>query len=84
MGTIAADLHSDPNETSYPDDPTTNPNDYISRLNGAGKKIGAALTLKVMAGDKIDLGTKVWYPETVVVNNAANNSVEDVFFSQYK
>ena len=74
-------VSADPNETSYPDDPTTTPNDYTSRLNGAGKKIGAALTLKVMAGDKIDLGTKVWYPESNVANNASNNVIEDVLTS---
>lgn len=71
----------DPNGTSYPEDPTTNPNEYISRLNGSGKKIGAALTLKVMAGDKIDLGTKVWYPSSVVVTNGGSNVEEDVFNS---
>ncbi len=71
----------DPNGTSYPEDPTTSPNEYISRLNGSGKKIGAALTLKVIAGDKIDLGTKVWYPSSVVVTNGGSNVEEDVFNS---
>jgi RHS repeat-associated protein len=43
--------------------PSMPDNEYVSRLNGNGKKIGATLSLKVAAGDKIDLGTYVWYPD---------------------
>jgi hypothetical protein len=50
--------------TNYPADPTTTPNEYVSRLNGEGKRTGAAITLKVMAGGRVDLGTKVWYPQS--------------------
>jgi hypothetical protein len=34
-----------------------------------------------MAGDKIDLGTKVWYPETAVPNLADPGKPEDVLNS---
>jgi hypothetical protein len=34
--------------TAYPTDNTTVPNAFTSRLNGLGKRIGAAITLKVM------------------------------------
>jgi RHS repeat-associated protein len=47
----------------YPTDNTTVPNQYTSWLDGAGKKLGASLALKVMAGDKVDLGMKYWYKE---------------------
>ena len=40
--------------------------EMASRLNGSELKTGAAITLKVMAGDKVDVGTQYWYP----VNNA--------------
>lgn len=55
------------------------PNDYVSKLNGSGKKIGATLTLKVMAGDKIDLGVNVWYPNRDEIGSKAPN--EDVVSS---
>lgn len=66
------------NGTSYPVDNTTNPNHYVSRLNGEGKRIGAAITLKVMAGDKIDLGVKVWYPESEISGLPEIGEPEDV------
>lgn len=45
----------------YPADNTTVPNQYTSWLDGTGRKLGASLALKVMAGDKVDLGVKYWY-----------------------
>jgi len=46
----------------YPNDVTvTNPNDSVARLNGNGPKVGPAIILKVMAGDKIDLGVQYYY-----------------------
>lgn len=67
--------------TNYPEDPTTFPNKYTSRLNGEGKRIGAAITLKVMAGDKVDLGVKVWYPQSEISGIEAPGSPEDVLSS---
>jgi hypothetical protein len=56
-------------DAGAPADNTTTPNDYLSRLNGDLKKTGAALTLKVMAGDKIDLAVKYWYPQYNTIKN---------------
>lgn len=49
---------------SYPNDPTTNPNNFVSKLDGVNKQLGATLALKVMAGDKVDLGVKAWVPNS--------------------
>ncbi len=46
---------------TYPTDNTTNPNDSVMRLNGSGPKVGAAIILKVMAGDQFDLSVKHFY-----------------------
>jgi RHS repeat-associated protein len=47
----------------YPTDQTTNPNNYVARLNGgtAGPKIGPGITLKVMAGDQFNIKASSWY-----------------------
>ena len=46
----------------YPDDLTfTNPNDSVAKVNGNGPKVGPAIILKVMSGDKIDLGVQYYY-----------------------
>jgi RHS repeat-associated protein len=45
----------------YPADNTTVPNQYTSLLDGVHTQLGASLALKVMAGDKVDLGVKYWY-----------------------
>jgi hypothetical protein len=47
--------------SGYPADGTTSPNDSLSRLNGNGNKQGPAILLKVMSGDKIDIGVKSFY-----------------------
>ncbi|NML21848.1 hypothetical protein HHL16_13235 [Pseudoflavitalea sp. G-6-1-2] len=46
----------------YPADAmTTNPNEFVAKLNGLGKKIGPSLVLRVMSGDKMDIGVKSFY-----------------------
>lgn len=58
----------------YPTDTYTNPNDYITKLKAAAgsPKIGTAIVLKVMAGDKFNIRANSWYklngitPETPV------------------
>jgi RHS repeat-associated protein len=45
----------------YPADGTTNPNDSVARVNGSAKKVGPALLLKVMSGDKVDIAVKFFY-----------------------
>jgi RHS repeat-associated protein len=46
---------------TYPTDGTTNPNDSVARVNGSGQKMGPAIILKVMAGDKFDVVVKSFY-----------------------
>jgi RHS repeat-associated protein len=47
----------------YPTDTTTNPNNYVARLNGgaSGPKIGPGIVLKVMAGDQFSIKASSWY-----------------------
>lgn len=47
----------------YPVDATTNPNDYVAKLNATAgsQKIGPSLVLRVMSGDTIQLGSKAFY-----------------------
>lgn len=55
-----------PNDTTY-----TNPNDSVARLNPAnGQKIGPAIILKVMSGDKVDIGTQYFYASTGTSNDS--------------
>ncbi|MBL7727283.1 MAG: hypothetical protein JNM68_06345 [Dinghuibacter sp.] len=64
--------------SNYPADPTTEPNQYTSRLNAPERKTGASVTLKVMAGDKVDLGVKYWYPEYLDMKETEPTGVEDI------
>ena len=63
----------------YPADATTNPNDSLMRLNGNGQKIGAAIILKVMSGDIIDVAVKAYY--TTQTAGGTNPSFPDVLSS---
>jgi RHS repeat-associated protein len=46
----------------YPADATTNPNEYVAKLNALdGQKVGPSIVLRVMAGDTIQLGVKAFY-----------------------
>jgi RHS repeat-associated protein len=45
----------------YPSDPYTNPNDKVAKVRGDGQKIGPAIILRVMAGDKFNLRVNSWY-----------------------
>ncbi len=62
--------------SGYPVDGTTNPNDSLMRLNGSGQKVGAAIVLKVMSGDVIDVAVKAFYKDQTYT--APNNSVNDI------
>jgi RHS repeat-associated protein len=48
---------------TYPADNTTSPNGQTSKLDGINKQLGATLALKVMAGDKVDIGVRAWVPK---------------------
>jgi hypothetical protein len=45
----------------YPEDSYTNPNDKVARLNGNGQKIGPAMILKVMSGDRMNIRANAYY-----------------------
>ena len=65
--------------SGYPSDPTTTPNDSLMRLNGSGQKIGAAIILKVMSGDVVDVAVKAYY--TTQTGTGTNSSVTNVLSS---
>lgn len=44
-----------------PETSVTDPNLVLSRLNGSNQKLGPSLVLKVMSGDKVDIGVKSFY-----------------------
>jgi len=56
----------------YPNDPYTNPNDFIQKLRGDGVKMGANMVLKVMAGDKFTFRVNSWYKLNSSSPNAPN------------
>jgi RHS repeat-associated protein len=63
----------------YPTDNTTTPNDSLMKLNGSGQKLGAAIILKVMSGDIIDVAVKAYY--TTQTGTGTTPSVNDVLNS---
>jgi RHS repeat-associated protein len=61
--------------SGYPADLTvTNPNDYVAKVNGSGQKIGPAIILKVMSGDKVTLGANYFYNSSGVANGQSLSS----------
>jgi RHS repeat-associated protein len=58
----------------YPNDPVpvTNPNDIVDLVNGNGNKIGPAIVLKVMSGDKIDISASHFYRNGGSYNDGTN------------
>jgi RHS repeat-associated protein len=65
----------------YPNDPTTNPNSFTSRLEGGGNRLGATLALKVMAGDKVDIGVKAWVPSASIAESDIEITTNDLLAS---
>jgi RHS repeat-associated protein len=64
----------------YPNDVSvTNPNDTVFRLNGSGHKMGPGLLLKVMSGDKVDIGVQYYYNSGTKGGNTS--SLTDVIAS---
>ncbi len=48
--------------SGYPlDNSYSNPNNYVAKVNGSGNKLGPAIVLKVMAGDKFNLRVSSWW-----------------------
>jgi len=63
-----------PLPTGYPTDNTTDPNEYVSRLNGVdGAKIGPSLVLRVMKGDTVSAVAKAFYKSTAA-NTSSNTA----------
>jgi RHS repeat-associated protein len=62
-----------PVDTSY-----SNPNQYGSKVNGSGNKIGSAVILKVMAGDKFNLRVTSWYNKNGATPKTPNNPLNDL------
>jgi RHS repeat-associated protein len=63
----------------YPTDNTTNPNDSLMKLNGSGQKIGAAIVLRVMSGDVVDVAVKAYYASQS--GSGTSSSLTDVLSS---
>ena len=65
----------------YPVDTTvTSPNDSVARVNGNGPKTGPAIILKVMSGDKVDIGVNYYY-NNVGTTNGQSLSASDIINS---
>jgi RHS repeat-associated protein len=67
------------NSPDYPADNTTTPNQYTSKLVGHINQLGATLALKVMAGDRVEMGTKAWVPFAVTAPDSANLEPMDLW-----
>ncbi len=69
------DVTRAPKPVGYPVDGTTNPNDYVAKLNATnGQKVGPSLVLRVMAGDTIQLGVKAFYKSTAANTSSTTSS----------
>lgn len=65
----------------YPDDlSVTSPNDSVARVNGSGPKVGPAIILKVMSGDRIDLAVQYYY-NNITNTNGPNLAATDLLNS---
>ncbi|MBN9383836.1 MAG: RHS repeat-associated core domain-containing protein [Chitinophagaceae bacterium] len=45
----------------YPPDNTTNPNNFVAKVNGSTHPMGPAILLKVMSGDSVTIVTKAFF-----------------------
>jgi hypothetical protein len=57
--------------SGYPTDTYTNPNDKVAKVRGDGNKIGPAMLLKVMAGDKFNIRANAWWTGTTTTTQSS-------------
>jgi len=59
----------------YPNDTYTTPNNYIQQLSGStgAYKIGASITIKVMAGDTVNIRASSWYRQNGTTPGSPNS-----------
>lgn len=62
-----------PVDTAY-----SNPNQKVAKVNGSGNKIGPAMILKVMAGDKFNLQVNSWYNTNGATPGAPVDPLSDI------
>lgn len=64
----------------YPNDTYTSPNAYVARVKAAAgsQKIGPSITLKVMAGDKLNIRVSSWYKTNGVVPGTPVSPLNDL------
>jgi hypothetical protein len=69
-----------PLPAGYPTDTTTNPNNYVAELQGAGSQpvIGPGITLKVMSGDQFSVRVTSWYQLNGATPGTPVNPLTDV------
>lgn len=70
----------DVQSAQYPADPNNPNNQFVARLNGSGQKIGPGIAIKVMAGDKVDVGVQYFYKGNGS-GSGTNNAANDIFTS---
>ena len=64
--------------SGYPNDPYTNPNDFIHKLNGNGTTLGTSIVLKVMAGDAFNIRANSWFKTNGATPQAPINPLTDL------
>ena len=62
----------------YPNDPYTNPNDYVAKTIGSGNKIGPSIVLKVMVGDGYSIRVSSWYKTNGATPGTPANPLTDL------
>ena len=72
---IPATVYARASVPGYPVDVSvTNPNDSVAKVNASGQKVGPAIILKVMSGDKVDVATNYYYNTSSTTTGQALSS----------
>lgn len=64
-----------PKPVGYPVDGTTNPNDYVAKLNAGTARVGPGVVIRVMAGDTIQVVCKAFYKSAAASTSASTSAV---------